>query len=254
MSARARHHYVPQMYMRLFSGEATNRVGIYIIEREHFIAEAPIRGQAYRKYFYGTDGGAEEAFGNIEDRTAPILKAVKAGKLPDQTSYEYEALMFYLGMQHSRTVAAAEQFGESAEKTIKFLLHTQFELEGNQEMLDALDLVEITRTNPVGDTISAATVGASLLTDLALLLVDNASSVPFISSDAPVVLHNRLYETSTKTDAAGYASLGLQLFLPLGPRHLLLAYDPGAYAIEGAIDGVCRFTDDAVARLLNDLH
>lgn len=240
--------------MRLFSADGSNRIGVYVIETGHFTPQAPIKGQACKKYFYSEDGGAEKAFGKMEDKTAPILKSIAHCSLPDPTSYEYEALMFYLGMQHSRTVDAAAQFAEGAEKTVRFLLRTKLELEGNHEMLEKLDLVTIERTNPVGDTIAAATVGASLLTDLALMLIVNESDVPFVSSDAPVVLHNQLYEASPETDAAGYASVGLQLFIALGPRHLLLCYDRSAYAAAGSVGGIVTVQDASVVRLLNDLQ
>lgn len=246
-------HYVPQMYMRLFSIDESS-VGVYVLSSDHLIRQAPIKGQACRKYFYGKDGGMEKAFGTIEGRAAPILKGLIQGNIPTIGSYEHEALMFYLGLQHSRTADAAAQFGEAAEKTLKFLLRTQFELEGNQEMLDNLDLVKIKRTNPVADSIEAATVGASLLSDLELLIIVNESDIPFISSDVPVTLHNRLYEASPHTDGAGYASIGLQLFIPVGPRHLLLAYDAKAYEPVDAINGHVTVRDGAIIRLLNDLQ
>lgn len=254
MAERANHHYVPQMYMRLFSEDGSNRVGVYVIDTGHFTPQAPIKGQAAKKYFYGEDGGAEKAFGDMEDRAAPILKSVINGNVPKIGSFEHEALMFYLGMQHARTVDAAAQMAESAEKTMRFLLRTKFELEGDQEMLANLDLVKIERTNPVGDSIAAATVGASLLTDLELLLIVNDSDIQFISSDAPVALHNRVYEASPQTDGAGYASVGLQLFIALGPRHLLLCYDRAAYVPEGETGGTVIVRDNEIVRLLNDLQ
>lgn len=253
MGERASQHYVPQMYMRLFSIDESS-VGIYVLSSGRFIRQAPIKGQACRKYFYGKDGGLEKAFGTIEGRTAPILKGLVQGNIPTIGSYEHEALMFYLGLQHSRTADAAAQSGEAAVKTLKFLLRTQFELEGNQEMLDNLDLVKIERTNPVADSIEAATVGASLLTDLELLVIVNESDIPFISSDVPVTLHNRLYEASPHTDGAGYASVGLQLFIAIGPRHLLLAYDAKAYEPIDAMHRHVTVRDGGIIQLLNDLQ
>ena len=250
---RASQHYVPQMYMRLFSINERS-VAVYVLSSDHLIRQAPIKGQACQKYFYGKDGGVEKAFGTIEGRTAPILKGLVQGRIPTIGSYEHEALMFYLGLQHSRTADAAAQFGEAAVKTLRFLLRTQFELEGNQEMLDNLDLVKIERTNPVVDSIEAATVGASLLTDLNLLMIVNESDIPFISSDVPVTLHNRLYEASPHTDGAGYASVGLQLFIAVGPRHLLLAYDVEAYEPVHAMHGHVTVRDGAIIQLLNDLQ
>jgi Protein of unknown function (DUF4238) len=75
-----------------------------------------------------------------------------------------------------------------------------------------------------------ATIGASLLADLTLTLIRNDSDTPFIASDTPVVLHNRLYEGQS-VSVAGYANVGLQLFLPLGPRLTLFGFDGAAYAV-----------------------
>ena len=47
------HHYVPQMFMRLFAREGDSRIGVFVIDRRKFIPGTPIRGQACRDYFYG---------------------------------------------------------------------------------------------------------------------------------------------------------------------------------------------------------
>jgi hypothetical protein len=254
MAAHKSHHYVPQFYMRLFSGTAAERVGVFIIAKERFIPKAPIKGQACKDYFYGTDRHAEETFGAIENATAPILKSIVGGALPGPGSPDYHALMLYLAVQHSRTLEAEAQLAEGSEHTIRAMLRTKFELEGNEEMLHGLELVRIKRNNAIGEAVMAGTIGAMLLTDLALLLVQNDSDLPFIASDAPVVPHNRLFEATRSVGTAGYANVGLQLFLPLGPRLLLQCYDPAAYAPVDAAAGVVRFDDRATARLLNDLQ
>ena len=254
MSEHKSHHYVPKLYMRLFSGGLGERVGVFIIAQDRFIPKAPIKGQACRDFFYGTDGGAEAAFGALENQTAPTLRALLEGQLPSPASEAYERLMLYIGIQHSRTVDAEAQFAEAAEKTVVAMLRTKLELEGNADMLEKLDLVTIKRTHAVGDAIRAATVGASLLTDLALLVIRNQSGLPFVSSDTPVVLHNRLYEATELVSAAGYASVGLQVFLPLGPEHLLLAFDSAAYSVVSNEPGVVGVHDADVVRALNDLQ
>ena len=254
MTTRKSHHYVPQFYMRLFSGPTAGRIGVYLIEKDRFIPGASIKGQACKDHFYGTDGVAEEAFGKIENATAPVLKAIMEGSLPQPDSAAYHALILYLALQHSRTIEAEAQLAEGAEQAMRAMLRTKFELEGNQSMLEGLELVRIRRTHAIGDAVMAGTIGSMLLTDLTLLRVHNDSDVPFLASDAPVVLHNRMYEATKAVGTAGYASVGLQLFLPLGPHDLLLGYDAGAYAPVGEADGTICFDDPAVARLLNDLQ
>ncbi|BCA58119.1 DUF4238 domain-containing protein [Sphingomonas sp. HMP6] len=247
------HHYVPQMYMRLFSEDAT-RVGVFVIRTGKFIPQAPIRGQACRDYFYGKDPSAERAFGTIEGHAAKLFKdAIEYRTLPASGSEDHERLIFFLGIQHCRTMTAAEQHNEGSVKALKAVLRRKAELEGNDFILEHLDKVRITRTNAVSEIVSYATIGANLLADLAFVVVVNESEVAFVSSDAPVVLHNRLFE-GQHINVTGYANVGLQLFLPLGPRLALFGYDPAAYYVSANGRGAVRVTDAADVRLINDLQ
>lgn len=248
------HHYVPQMYMRLFARNGNNRIGVYVIDRAKFIPNAPIRGQACRNYFYGKDSCAERAFGYIEGHASRIFaEAINHGRLPVPESQDHEWLIFYLGMQHTRTVGAAEQHNERSEKRAKAILRHKAELEGNSEILAALDRVRIRRTNAVSELVSYATIGASLLADLEFMLIQNGSDTPFIASDTPVALHNRLYE-GQHISVTGYANVGLQLFLPLGPQLAIFGFDSEAYTIQTDAEGLVRVNDDEPVRLINDLQ
>lgn len=166
-------HYVPQMYMRLFAGADEKRVGVYVINGRRFIPNAPIRGQACRDYFYGKDPRAEKTFGRIENQASRIIaQAIEHGKVPEAESEDHEWLIFYLGIQHSRTVGAAEQHNEGSEKLAKAVLRRKAELEGNTDILAALDKVRIRRTNAVSEVVGYATIGASLLADLTFVLIE----------------------------------------------------------------------------------
>jgi hypothetical protein len=241
------------MYMRLFSGDGM-RVGVYVIASGKFIPHAPINGQACRDYFYGKDPRTEQAFGRIEGRAAGIFAdAVERHKLPAPRSEDHEWLIFILGIQHSRTVRAAEQHNEASVKALKAMLRRKAELEGNELILEHLEKVRITRTNAVSEVVAYATIGANLLTDLTFVLVEDESEIQFVASDAPVVLHNRLYE-GQRIGVTGYANVGLQLFLPLGPRLMLLGYDAAAYNVRPDADGIVRLQCAEDIRLINDLQ
>lgn len=247
------HHYVPQMYMRLFSADRS-RVGVFVIKRRKLIPNAAIRGQACRDYFYGKDPRAERAFGSIEGQAAKIFAdAVENNRLPSPGSEAHEWLIFFLGIQHSRTLSAAEQHNEGSVKAVKAMLRRQAELEGNDVILDNIDKVRIRRTNAVSEVVGYATIGANLLTDLTFVLISNESAIPLIASDSPVVLHNRLYE-GQHISVTGYANVGLQLFLPLGPRVALLGYDAAAYDLQWDDDGIVRAQNADHIRLINDLQ
>lgn len=254
MPDHRRHHYVPRFYQELFAARP-GAVGIFAIETRKLIPQAPIKRQAYRNYFYGTDGRAEKMLGEIEGNASLAFTRLLANRrIPAPGSADHHAILKFLATQHCRTVRAEAQHQEGAEKTMRAFLRKQAELEGNQRVLEALGSVRLKRIGAITESLRAGVIGASLLTDLAMVLVVNDSSVPFIASDAPVALHNRLFETEESCSAAGYGSIGLQILLPLGPRALLLCYDPAAYRADGARDGVLRVADDALVRTMNELQ
>ncbi len=248
------HHYVPQMYMRLFASEGDNRIGVFVIDRRKFVPRAPIRGQACRDYFYGKDGRTESALGNIEGHAARIFGEIARDlRLPAAFSRDRERLIFYIAMQHARTVGAVEQHNEGLEKVAKSILRTKAELEGNSGIVEALDRVRIRRTNAVSELMGYTAVGANLLADLKLVLIENGSAVPFIASDTPVVFHNRLYE-GQHISVTGFANVALQFFLPLGPRLALFGFDGAAYEVATDAREVVQLDDLSDVMLINDLQ
>jgi hypothetical protein len=70
---------------------------------------------------------------------------------------------------------------------------------------------------------------APLLDDLETVLVCNASKVEFILPDVGVILHNQWAKPTRGSGVLGYASSGLQVFIPLSSRHILCLYDPDVY-------------------------
>lgn len=245
---------MPQMYMRLFARVGDHRIGVYVIDRAKFIPNAPIRGQACRNYFYGKDRRAERALSNMEGHASRIFaEAINHGRLPAPGSQDHEWLVFYLGMQHARTVGAAERHNEGSEKVAKAILRHRAELEENSEIIAALDRVRIGRRDPVSDLLGYAAVGTRLLADLTFMLIRNGSDTPFIASDTPVVLHNKLYE-GQHISVTGYANVGLQLFLPLGPQLTLFGFDGKAYAVETGAGSLVGVDDGSQVRLINDLQ
>lgn len=59
---------------------------------------------------------------------------------------------------------------------------------------------------------------------------------------------------SQHISVTGYANVGLQLFLPLGPHLALFGFDGAAYSVETNAEGHVRIADGAQIRLINDLQ
>ena len=70
-----------------------------------------------------------------------------------------------------------------------------------------------------------------ILLDLHYKLLVNKTNVDFVTSDNPVVLYNQLFSFGRGPNNVGISQKGLQIFLPIGPRSLLVFYDAGVYSV-----------------------
>lgn len=70
-----------------------------------------------------------------------------------------------------------------------------------------------------------------MLLDLHKVILVNETELEFITSDAPVIMHNAWCEGVTWQGTTGFASSGLQILLPLSPRRALLMFDRDVYAV-----------------------
>jgi Protein of unknown function (DUF4238) len=70
-----------------------------------------------------------------------------------------------------------------------------------------------------------------ILDDLKVVILRNESTRDFVTSDHPAVLTNRWQIQRLKRNSFGTNSAGLLLFMPLGPKTLVMAYDKRVYSI-----------------------
>ena len=67
--------------------------------------------------------------------------------------------------------------------------------------------------------------------DLRVCILENRTSVEFITSDDPVVYTSRLHAERVRSNNFGIAAAGVFFVLPLSPRLLLLCYDADVYRL-----------------------
>ena len=70
-----------------------------------------------------------------------------------------------------------------------------------------------------------------LLLDLDCKLLISKSSSAFITCDNPVVFYNQYFSYRRNHNNTGFAAKGLQAFLPISPKHVLMFYDPLVYQV-----------------------
>lgn len=79
---------------------------------------------------------------------------------------------------------------------------------------------------------NAVLKGMWMTDDLSCKLIINNTCQPFITSDHPVVQYNQFLEMHKHPyGSIGIAIKGLQVFLPIGPKHQVILYDSSCYKI-----------------------
>ena len=220
---KRKHHFVPIFYLRAFQS-AERRIHLYNIEKSLSISDASLKNQCYVERLHGSDDKIENALGKIESAVAPVIQAVtRTGSLPKVESDEKELLYIFAAMQLIRVPKNAEQVNLFVDKMTKQTYSGVRSIEG-------LDIEEgqFGFVDPVLVTLRLFPEMLSAILDLkAHLLI--ASRDVFVTSDNPVVKYNQYCEEVEHGGATGATSKGLQLFIPLSPRHCLILYDDTTY-------------------------
>jgi hypothetical protein len=219
-------HYIPKFYLRNFSYQNNDKqIGLYNLNTEFFYSTASLKHQGSRNFFYGIDGKIEDALSHIEPRFASLLKKIiQLQNLPKANTLEQLDLLFFVGVTDLRNpvrIENTQNIWEEMKRKMK-------EISPNNQ--DGLP--KISHEKAVELSLSNIRSAAELMLDLSYKLLINETHKPFISSDFPVVKYNQYQESNNAImSKCGYASLGLQIFIPISPRLLLVLYDPSVYKV-----------------------
>lgn len=251
MAAYQNQHFVPEFLLKLYNGGHEHMIDIVPMRVGRLRRGVSLHEQASKDWFYDDDGSVERELGTIEGETARIITRMLAlDRPPARLSREHQGLVMFVAIQHFRTLAAATAADEKIDKLAKSVLK---EASDDPEIVSNLHLVNVTLKKPVNYSMRLGFQGTPLLYDLRMKLIVNTSGRPFLASDAPVILHNRLYGQSG-APAVGLANSGLQIFVPLGPRRALIMYDEDAYEVGTSASNAVKLVNPKHADLINDLQ
>ena len=221
-------HYIPQCYLRAFSTSASRRtIGVFVLRTGHYFSSASIKDQAQQLYLYGKDQTIENVNGQLEGGVTPIIRAViENNALPPMYSEDLHALLTFAVHLRSRTKLAGEALNESMDKLFKMAF------KDHPVLKDHMSDFTIGSEYP---SAYAAGIAMSILPlhyDLMIKLIVNRTRTPFITSDNPAVLCNPfLIHRAHSRSTAGVAISGVQIYLPLSPKHCLLMFDKDIYHV-----------------------
>jgi len=236
MGTRKEHHFLPKFYLKNFSVDQDDKhICIYNIDTRFFFDRAPISGQAKAKYLYGTDDVMEARLEEIENQSARTIRAIIDDNRMPSSLDDLRKLGEFILYQQARTIRNAEVMNSMTDSL-------------NQSMFG--DAAPDQKTG-VRELLELMDGRLPYLAYLDYKLVINDNPTPFISCDHPVVLYNRMMEIKQHTTPGAWANMGLQIFFPISPDHLIYIHDRFTYTTSSRIGSavIDKPTEHDVAQL-----
>jgi len=234
-TSNKKQHFVPQFYLRNFSSDKFN-VGVFHLKTCE-MKLSPISSTCQESYFYGKDGEFESLLEKIDDNHAKtVKKTIESKSVPKYASNDYIGLLEFLLVLHARTLIERQfvsNMGNAfCEHYLKPVMQSHLRSEGyNQENIERYS-VKITNMDVFHKQSILTSMNSIIgIRDLVANIIVNNSTIPFISSDSPVIFNNRIHLDNNFT---ALFSRGLQIHCPLSPHIYLILYDPAFYSINQA--------------------
>jgi Protein of unknown function (DUF4238) len=249
VAEKTKQHFVPQFYMRNFSLDVERKtIALYVIDADKHVPTAAIKDQAYKNNMYGRTG-VEDRLSRLEGKVSPLIQAaIHKDVLPKLGSDDHHSLLTFVLFQHARTPQQAAGMNELQGKLVRAIA---------RDFTDLKDEADGITVNDRDAPVMALRMVSELLnfaTDLRWRLVENKTPRLFITSDNPAVYYNQFLEKRKPLGSnTGLQSRGLQIFLPLGPRHLLMLYDGDVYRVGGRkhLEVHVKITQESSVEALN---
>lgn len=221
-------HFVPKFYLRNFSFNSEGkRLAVYNTLGDLWIPKASLKGQAQKDFFYGMDGRVEEALGKTENEVAPLLRRViNEEYIPAVGTDDHLKLLHFLMLTDARNPVNTREIMSRMPMLNEYVQQLSGGANSipDEEMTTHEEALELSFRN--------VATAVAITKDLRLKLIRNATSVPYITCDNPVVKYNQFLESRKwMFSGTGLAAIGLQVFMPLSPEMMLIAYDDLTYRI-----------------------
>ena len=215
--ATRQHHYVPRFYLARFASKP-KRINVYNLRRTLAKEDVSLKGQCKRPNFYG-DSDTEKALSILEAKAAVCIdrETNQPSKSPP------EELIEFVAIQYLRTLAFAKTMNGMSRKLFGFITD-RMPVEERTEALDSL--MQLDEMPVFNLTLKDGVIDD--LKDLKLAVISQPENV-FLTSDNPVYFYNQYCEQVHGRGKNGARQRGLQIFMPLSPRHYMLLYDGKTY-------------------------
>lgn len=223
MADNKNQHFVPKCHFKPFSlNNKGMAINVYNHKRDKIFTDASIKGQCSRSYFYGKDLRLENLLHHFESEYATVIKKLTDNKHA-LTLTELKRLRGFAYLQLHRTEANIKL------QTQTFKKMDEAAHKGHEEYRDKKIDLGFTHEAMLIKAIRAYADSLHTILDLKVVILENRTPCDFITSDDPSILTNKLYVQRLRGRAVGTMSSGVQLVMPLTPRHCLVCYDEDTY-------------------------
>lgn len=224
MADHKKQHFVPKFYLRSWSPDG-RRIAMHHIESGKYVAGASLADQCKETWLYGVDLSVEEALCDLESHASEVIRdVIRGGAAPPMGSPDYGTLLTFAITQLARTVASGDALEGMTEDLLKGAIAPYVDQE-------ALERVHVSVNLPSARSLAGALTARHYLVDLKLKVLRLACDGEFITSDDPAVRCNQFSELMFRRALTGFAQRGLQIFLPLDPKHVAMFYDSWMYRV-----------------------
>ena len=252
MSEKKYNHYVPKFYLANFSG-SNKFIDKCLLSSGKIIRTASTSSSGGKDYLYGKDGKLEDAFCELEGIWTDIVKQIILTETIPNNPEDYTCLMHFILLSENRTLAKAnsnlEFWGENYRVMAK-LLKRNGKIDLSDEAIDAISAESLI---PNLQDLQHDLFLMDICADLQIALIKNISSLPFITSDHPVVKYNQLLMSNDCFRAFGYGQMGIQIFFPISPSLCLVLFDPVPYRLHYYYDEKFVVNNPSIIGSINTL-
>lgn len=246
MGAYRSQHFVPRSYLKHFAASGNPKtVGLYNIDRDIYVDQAPIKSQCAKPFLYGKDE-LEKLLAEVESKYDHWIGKGVLASPPVLIDDLDQFVRFFTMLQYLRTEYALMRI-RAQFNLLDQLAKVPADSEYSVESIDTSD------TALARDGVQMALRVQEVVSDLACVFIRNRTSVAFVTCDDPVVFSSRVHDQRLGTSNFGFGSAGAFFYLPLTPQHAVLLYDRDAYAVPKDSRHWVSVTKRSDAAALNEL-
>lgn len=251
-------HFVPRFYLKRFSVlESTKLINTYLVSNRQFYKGVPIKNQASKSNYYGD---ADELNTPHERRILALLSKIDKSKntYSKKGLFKLTDLVIHFNLRNPVRIESFKKSAEDVGNDLKeelinnfdtFSFHADKKLvqKSIEGIIDTRILSE-KKEMPRKLLSGISNVSSLIAEGLKCKIIENKTNFPFICSDNPTIIYNQLFAGLGLQNVNGLGNKGVQLFLPISPKLLIILFDKTIYKI--GTEEINRF----FVKNENDIH